>query len=165
MELKKGFTLIELLVVIAIVGILATIVMSSLGSARTKAKSARALSDMRQIGTIVAAAQISSSNNLYEITGSDASLDSCVSGGVTSAACASDWQTAIDLIYFEYDASADPSVYYEDPWGNPYLLDENEGVSSVTPCIVDTLASAGPDGVYALGTGDDVLIVLPQEGC
>jgi len=60
MNLKKGFTLIELLVVVAIIGILASVVLASLNTARAKGNDAKVKA---QLSGIRAAAEIYYSTN------------------------------------------------------------------------------------------------------
>ena len=85
---KKGFTLIELLVVIAIIGLLSTLAVVALGSARQKARDSKRLSDLKQVQT--ALELYFTDHNSYptstaQTLGSDA--DKCLgSTGFTTAA-------------------------------------------------------------------------------
>jgi len=61
---ERGFTLIELLVVITIIGILASVVLASLSSARASARDAVRMSEMRQVMTALEMFR-NANNNLY----------------------------------------------------------------------------------------------------
>jgi len=78
---KKGFTLIELLVVIAVIGMLASIVLVSLGPARSKARDARRIADVRQMSTALEIEASDNSEAVAGCTGADTKVNTCTGPG------------------------------------------------------------------------------------
>lgn len=120
---KKGFTLIELLVVIAIIGVLSTLAVVALGSARQKANDAKRLSDVKQIQT--ALELYYTDHNQYPTTTAayvnlgDATHD-CLSSTLgfvaTGAGCVTPYMNLVptdptDGTYYQYK-SVDPYTSY-----------------------------------------------------
>jgi prepilin-type N-terminal cleavage/methylation domain-containing protein len=82
---KRGFTLIELLVVIAIIGLLSSVVLASLNTARAKARDARRLSDLQEVQK---ALELYYDKHLSYPPATDYNRLSCGSGGANDFATA-----------------------------------------------------------------------------
>ena len=150
--MRKGFTLIELLIVIAIIGILSGIVLSSLSTAREKAKIAKALAEISQIETSL----------ILLVDDTDQWPGGQDPDGTFCTSPASDGNEIEDL---HLEASLNP--YFPnmptDPWGNGYFFDTDYDIDGGTSVVV---GSYGPNG-QGLNDydDDDVVKIIREDSC
>lgn len=146
---QAGFSLIELMIVVAIIGILSAIAVPNMASG---AKKALARSHLKQMVASIKPLRIDDDRNktLIDITGTVCSICD-LGGGYARSVVGLEPNAAYDQRWRNMGFDRTP----RDPWGNIYLLDENEGEAA--DCRMDAFYSAGPDGyTEGMGDGDDV---------
>lgn len=139
---KKGFTLIELLVVISIIGVLSSVVLSSLRSARDKAMAVKFVADFNSIAKGWALWQADTGSNflhedIYGLTGP------CL----TSIGSADEPPLSSSDIYMNKSGLAGWNGHYissvKDPLGNEYAYDSDWSVSKNEPDFSTSCTSCG----------------------
>lgn len=156
---NSGFTLIELLVVIAIIGILSSVVLASLNTARAKGRDAKRLSDIRQIQ--IALEMYYDSNGFYPNPGWGWRSE-CNSWGGFTASNVIPGLVPTYIPIFPSDPTMDKtnstSCYLYLSNGTDYaLLDHNiidVGFSYLTqPTFFDPTRDSGSNGCIVDGAG------------
>lgn len=149
---KKGFTLIELLVVIAIIGLLSTLAVVALNSARQKSRDSKRVADIKQIQTALELYFSDSTtgypNNANLVLGTDVkALCGTTAWTNSSSGCGSN-TTYMGLV----PAAPSPA---DCSTGNPYLYTSSAQDSySITFCLGNKvgdlsagLRTADPNGI------------------
>ena len=140
----KGFTIVELLIVIVVIGILAAITIVAYNGVTKRSQETKIASDTAQIKKAIFAARITTGKTLNGVTGSYATAGTCVikaSGTDLAALAKSDgcWVNYTQTMSYISAASGLNISQLVDPWGRPYLIDENEGEGGL--CNKDSIVA------------------------
>jgi prepilin-type N-terminal cleavage/methylation domain-containing protein len=157
---RSAFTLVELLVVIAIIGLLSTIAVVATGTARDRARTAKVSADLMQLYKQIEVARNNYNTTLTGITGGCSDCN-CRTGTDLSVLPSSH---ACIVTMTNFFAAMGLSGLPRDPWGSPYLVDENE-LEGAGNCSYDALFSAGPNRIDQAYTNDDILFSVPHYQC
>jgi len=155
-NLKRSFTLIELLIVIAILGGLAAAVLVAINPNKrvSQAQAAIIQTDFSSMRNAIDTERVASQRPLGQITGNYWSAGSCQPPTkATDDVCVNQMNASWQKIT--------QKNMPKDPWGNPYLLDENELEGGA--CGPDGLQSVGPDHIS--GGEDDSGYQVPTAFC
>lgn len=137
-ETKRGFTLIELLVVIAIIGILSSVVLASLNSARKKGRDARRISDLKQL-SLALDLYYDANGQTYPIQGGTPNFTTDLTPLVTQGFISSLPQDPNNSGTYVYSYRS---------------VDGTGAVCSASPCSSYLLKSVIEGGATAVPTGD-----------
>lgn len=142
----------ELLVVIAIIALLAAIIMASLTSARAKARTAKLQGDMHTFETKISTIR---TGTLLQLTS-----NGCTACSFNTTATVNSQAAALSVNATSWQLLGFSSVPI-DPWGNPYIFDENELEFGNSDCRFDVFYSSGLNGIwegFAVPSAPDVVI-------
>lgn len=169
-KLIKAFTLIELLIVIVIIGILANAIIPRIRWLQDRAKYMRVEKDFQNFRAAVFMAQTNTQRNLFVITSDNCSVCKCtpwvqVKWLDPNNVCRTAWKSSLNAIELAAGMNPGDLNMETDPRGAPYLLNQNEWeLIWGGTCTMDTLSSAGPDGLrYGIFVDDASKVTLDNR--
>lgn len=168
---SSGFTVAELLVAIIIIAILAALTIVTYSGLQQRARQSVIEDDLQHLNRSILAARINQGQTLAEITESDHTYIQCfaeptgkdLSTLPKTDSCWVDYISALNKISA---ASGSSLKIIVDPWGRPYLIDENEGISPGQPCKQDRVALFTMPFVHSqFGSTDTIFIENSLSNC
>ena len=139
---KQGFTIVELLVIIVVIAILAAVSVVTYNGIQQRSHNAKIDTDLATLTKAIQLARVNTNKPLKDITLSAGTAGACMikPAGTDLAALdkASDtcWTMYTAALQRISDASSIGIGVPTDPWGRPYVIDENEQENTTTygPC-------------------------------